>query len=90
MDKEGRGQEPWTTFQYVCSIDPHVASRLIQGLSIRPFIRVFARFMCNDMSTPISRIGLYTCAFRPLSKRWKRWVVGWREREKEVGGILGE
>lgn len=22
MDKEGRGQEPWTTFQYVCSIDP--------------------------------------------------------------------
>lgn len=43
MDKEGRGQEPWTTFRLPIRVRSiHVASRLIQELPIFPFIRIFA------------------------------------------------
>lgn len=86
MDKEGRGQEPWTTFRLPIRVRSiHVASRLIQGLPIfLYFIRICS---CVDCVCRFLEIGLYVCVLAIVEVVKK---IGWREREEEVGGILDE
>lgn len=93
MDKEGRGQEPWTTFRLPIRVRSiHVASRLIQGLPIfLYFIRIYLlvrRFVCvAEVCVSISRNWFIrvcsghcrSCEKDRLERKRRRggWYIGW-------------
>lgn len=87
MDKEGRGQEPWTTFRLPIRVRSiHVASRLIQGLPIfLYFIRIYllVRRLCVSISRNwfirVCSGHCRSCEKDRLERKRRRggWYIGW-------------
>lgn len=100
MDKERRGQEPWTTFRLpiripsihrcITTFDTGAANISLHSYICWCIRKIYVR------GRSVTRRFLelvYTCVFRSVVETVKKigcWleIVGGREREEEVGGVL--
>lgn len=90
MDKEGRGQEPWTTFRLPIRVRSiHVCITFDTGaadISLHSYISWYSQDLCVWQRCNARRFLelVYTYMFWPLSKRWKRSVIGEKEKKRWV------